>query len=83
MNERWREIPAVADLMAAKETFLCNDLLRPFGSVEQEMGKADISDAAARLQRFAPFIQKAFPETEEAQGFIESPLREIAATKKG
>ncbi len=83
MNERWCEIPAVADLMAAKETFWCNDLLRPFGSVEQEMGKADIADAAERLQRFAPFIQKAFPETAEAQGIIESPLKEIAATKEG
>lgn len=83
MNERWRAIPAVADLMAAKETFWCNDALRPFAEVEQEMGRADIADAAARLQRFAPFIQKAFPETVEEQGIIESPLREIAATKEG
>ena len=83
MNERRYEIPAVADLMAAKETFWCNDSLRPFGAVEQELGKADIADAAARLQRFAPFIQKAFPETAEAQGCIESPLKEIAETKEG
>ena len=83
MNERRYEIPAVADLMAAKETFWYNDALRPFGAVEQEMGKADTADAAERLQRFAPFVQKAFPETTEAQGIIESPLREIAATKEG
>lgn len=83
MNESRYEIPVVADLVAAKETFWCNDSLRPFGSVEQELGKADIADAAARLQRFAPFIQKAFPETAKAQGIIESPLREIAETKEG
>lgn len=83
MNESRYEIPVVADLVAAKETFWCNDSLRPFGAVEQELGKADIADAAARLQRFAPFIQKAFPETAEAQGIIESPLREIAETKEG
>ena len=83
MNESRYEIPVVADLVAAKETFWCNDSLRPFGAVEQELGKADIADAAARLQRFAPFIQKAFPETAKAQGIIESPLREIAETKEG
>ena len=83
MNESRYEIPVVADLVAAKETFWCNDSLRPFGAVEQELGKADIADAAARLQRFAPFIQKAFPETAKAQGIIESPLKEIAETKEG
>ena len=83
MNESRYEIPVVADLVAAKETFWCNDSLRPFGAVEQELGKADIADAAARLQRFAPFIQKAFLETAKAQGIIESPLREIAETKEG
>lgn len=40
-------------------------------------GLSDIDDAEARLQRFAPFILKAFPETAETQGIIESPLREI------
>ena len=85
MNERWSAIPAVADLMAAKETYWNNDELRPFAEVEgtQELGKTDIADAAARLERFAPFIQKAFPETLETSGIIESPLREIAATKEG
>lgn len=83
MNERWRDIPAVCDLMAAKETFWRNDSLRPFDEVEQEMGKADTADAAARLQRFAPFIERAFPETKAEKGIIESPLREIAATKEG
>ena len=83
MNERWREIPAVADLMAAKETFWCNDELRPFAEVEQEMSEADTAEAAARLQRFAPFIERAFPETKGEKGVIESPLREIAATKEG
>ncbi len=37
----------------------------------------DISDAEARLQRFAPFIKKRFPETQQDNGLIESPLKTI------
>ena len=37
----------------------------------------DISDAEARLQRFAPFIKKCFPETQKDNGLIESPLKAI------
>jgi D-serine dehydratase len=43
---------------------------------------ADIADARLRLSRFAPFIQKAFPETTPDKGLIESPLREIPAMRK-
>lgn len=84
MNENWKNISAVADMMAKKETYWNNDALKPFAEVEgkQEMGKADIADAAARLKRFAPFIMRAFPETATDHGLIESPLREIAATKE-
>ena len=45
-------------------------------------GMDDILDAEARLARFAPYIQKAFPETEVTGGIIESPLKEIPAMKK-
>ena len=37
----------------------------------------DIAEAEARLNRFAPFIAKYFPETGENHGLIESPLQEI------
>ena len=38
---------------------------------------ADILDAEARLQRFAPFIRERFPETAPRGGLIESPLTPI------
>jgi D-serine dehydratase len=38
-----------------------------------DIGMTDIMEAAARLDRFAPFIRKTFPET--GDGIIESPLR--------
>lgn len=39
--------------------------------------RADVDDAEARLERFAPFIKKVFPETAADRGLIESPLTEI------
>ena len=39
----------------------------------------DVEDAEARLARFAAYFQKAFPETRESAGIIESPLRRIPA----
>ncbi|WP_019959389.1 D-serine ammonia-lyase [Vitreoscilla stercoraria] len=43
---------------------------------------AAIHDAAARLQRFAPYIAQVFPQTQAANGLIESPLQDIAAMQK-
>ena len=42
-----------------------------------EVSVKDIDEAEERLNRFAPFIRKCFPETEERQGIIESPLTPI------
>ena len=39
----------------------------------------DILEAAARLERFAPFFRVAFPETIPAGGLLESPLAAIPA----
>ncbi len=47
------------------------------GLCELVVSDADIADAEARLARFSPFIMKKFPETEETNGLIESPLLEI------
>lgn len=42
-----------------------------------EFTRADVDDAAARLERFAPLIMKLFPETAADKGIIESPLTQI------
>src|SRR5699024_6264235 len=42
----------------------------------------DVKEAEARLQRFRPFIRKAFPETEQADGLIESILSPIPEMKR-
>lgn len=41
----------------------------------------DIEDAESRLKRFAPYIEKAFPETAKTHGIIESKLIEIPKMK--
>ncbi|KQL50764.1 serine ammonia-lyase [Heyndrickxia shackletonii] len=43
---------------------------------------SNISEAAERLQRFAPYIETVFPETKNTNGIIESPLVEINKMKK-
>lgn len=42
----------------------------------------DIDLAEARLQRFAPYIKKVFPETQKSGGIIESPLEDIPNMQK-
>ncbi len=50
--------------------------------IGSELSVKDIDDAEARLRRFAPFIMKCFPETEEREGIIESVLTPIPEMKK-
>ncbi|WP_192892140.1 D-serine ammonia-lyase [Vibrio bathopelagicus] len=45
------------------------------------MGDKDIHDASLRLKRFAPYLAKAFPETQVANGIIESELIDIPLMK--
>ncbi|BCB03916.1 D-serine ammonia-lyase [Bacillus sp. KH172YL63] len=68
-------------LQGRKETLWTNPSLRRKSSLAPLDGTA-IEDAEARLQRFAPFLKEAFPETEEANGLIESDLISIPAMKQ-
>lgn len=77
---------ALRDVAAQEETAWVNPYLLPYevtkGVSELVVSDADIEDAAARLARFAPFFCRAFPETRETQGILESPLRPIPTMKK-
>lgn len=67
--------------MYSKETCWINPYHLPFAWTDAMcqliVSDEAIADAEERLQRFAPFIRKCFPETEQDSGLIESPLREI------
>lgn len=71
--------PVVADIHAKRETIWENPKIRPFAEAKANLPltEADIDDAEARLNRFAPFIAQYFPETAPLQGIIESPLTDI------
>lgn len=47
--------------------------------ISPDISLADIDDAEARLQRFAPYLAQAFPETAASGGLIESALQAIPA----
>lgn len=59
----------VKQVSEKKETVFINPLYLPFettkGVCDLVVSDEDIADAAARLDRFAPFIEKCFPETKE------------------
>lgn len=68
-------IPAVADAAALRETMWLNGNMPAFSTLTPAVTDAQIADAEARLERFAPYLAKVFPET--GSGIIESPLRRI------
>ena len=68
--------PLIRDLVALQETTWFNPGV---ASVVQAIGDvgltaADVADASARLTRFASYLQRAFPETRDSGGIIESDI---------
>ena len=77
------QFPLVEDLIALKETTWLNPRTTTLAEGLPYVGltKADVDDAHARLNRFAPYLAKAFPETAATGGIIESELVAIPAMK--
>ncbi len=78
--------PVIRKIAAKEETAWINPYLLPFAvtdvTCQLVVSDGDIKDAEKRLARFASFIRKCFPETEETQGLIESPLTRIPSMQK-
>ena len=68
--------PLIRDLVALRETSWFNPGIAPAATALADVGLGadDVADASARLQRFAPYIAKVFPETAAAGGIIESGI---------
>lgn len=76
--------PVVEDLIAKKETAWLNEELFPTDVALSSclLSEDDVRDAEQRMERFAPFFVKAFPETAVTEGIIESEVREISAMQQ-
>jgi len=73
----WRaEIPLIDTLVALEETSWFNPGIAPAAEALRDVGldAADVAAASARLDRFAPWIARVFPQTQSARGRIESGI---------
>ena len=73
------EYPLLQEIIDLKESIWINPLHTNFdkGMENVSLSEADVLDAEARLNRFAPYIAKVFPETQSENGIIESPIAKI------
>ncbi|WP_092922786.1 D-serine ammonia-lyase [Romboutsia hominis] len=73
------EYPSLQEIIDLKESIWINPLHTNFdkGMENVSLSEADVLDAEARLNRFAPYIAKVFPETQSENGIIESPIAKI------
>ena len=84
INKLKNDYPLVRDLVDLKEVVWFNpnvtstDQGLPYVGLTQN----DVIDAQARLQRFAPYLMKAFPETASTEGIIESAVVDIPQMKE-
>ncbi|MDD2052791.1 D-serine ammonia-lyase [Pseudomonas putida] len=75
--ESWyTRYPLIRDLVALQETTWFNPGVASAAQALGDVGltAADVADASARLERFASYLQRAFPETRDNGGIIESDI---------
>lgn len=73
-----KQYPLLQDIVSLKPVFWQNPKQQKMEELPTlPLSLADMQEAEALWNRFAPFIAKAFPETAEAEGIIESPLKPI------
>lgn len=79
-RETWiKEFPLLEKVMNLEEAVYINEAVcntTPH-TITEQLSLKDIEDASQRLERFAPYLQKAFPETQVSKGIIESKLVKI------
>ena len=79
IKELEKNVPILKDIQEEKEVVWINSDKLPCEEAMKhiELTMKDVDDAEARLQRFAPFIMKCFPETKDRNGLIESVLTPV------
>lgn len=79
-----KEYPLLKEMIDLQEILWINPKYSSFKEAIDKISisQEDIIDAERRLERFAPYIAKVFPETKAENGIIESPIVEINNMKK-
>lgn len=78
--EEWEtQYPLIDKIIATEEIFWTNPKYENFEAAVKKLSltEQDVKAAEQRLKRFAPYISKAFPETQKTKGIIESPIIKI------
>ncbi|KKO61994.1 D-serine dehydratase [Janthinobacterium sp. KBS0711] len=75
------KFPLITELMALQPLSWFNPGIAPAAEGLNDVGLTadDVAQASARLARFAPYLAKAFPETQASGGIIESPVVPLPA----
>ena len=84
IKEWIEEFPLIESISKGEEVLWLNDKKVFFdeGMKKSVLTKEDIIDASKRLDRFASYFRKVFPETIKTNGIIESPFKAIPNMKK-
>ncbi|WP_202742758.1 D-serine ammonia-lyase [Acinetobacter calcoaceticus] len=75
-----QQFPLIEKLQSYQEIFWFTPHCYPLKEALEKVGLTaeDVSEAEARLERFAPYLAKVFPETQAQHGKIESEIVQIA-----
>lgn len=82
--KEWKEkFPLMNEIIATDEVFWTNPKYEKFEEAIKKISvsEQDVKEAEERLNRFAPYLAKAFPETKKTNGIIESPIASIPNMK--
>ncbi len=82
IEEKNEQFPLLKEIIELKEVTWLNPRARKMVELTKlPVDRKEMEQAQALWERFAPFIAKAFPETADQDGIIESPLKRIDAMK--
>lgn len=81
--KQWKkEHPKLQKIMDLQPITWINPNKKPIDEITGlEVSKKDMLEAESLWNRFAPYFEKAFPETKKTNGIIESPLKELKDMK--
>ncbi|SNT08579.1 D-serine ammonia-lyase [Anaerovirgula multivorans] len=83
--DSWKQKhPLLKKVVDTEEVFWANPKYKSYEQAMKNIGitEDDVKDAEERLKRFAPYLERVFPETQQSNGIIESPLVEIHSMKQ-